>query len=604
MRSTPVLLVLCFLYSSSLLLCQTPDRNVRPIAGIVNGDTVWLDQYSREVGRRAELSKDVHTLSQSDIIEQSWQEIVQMLLFRQEAKRRGIDVTRQEVDSILLRATPDFVKQGVVDDKGRFDARLLHAMATNPDSLIAARAPNMKADAQKKQAAQLKGSMDELRGRIAYITLVDRLKQQVTSSFKVDSTKLHDRFIELATTAVAEMIYMPCPSIESLPTEAEIEAYHKAHSDKYFSAKEMRRLAILKWPLVAAHLDSVQVLKNTVAWVADINKANSKAKKDTLWNSVASTVASGITTLHPDSTAHQVFYNECKSKKPGTAVGPILHTSGVHVLFIDSLITVKGRKDKIYSIRVVITDITPSKQTVDSTFAEVQTAADMYDGGTMLGDIATKFNKQIDISPFFGKGDKIYDSYRLVDAAFETQLGAACPAVVLPDHGAIVGVVIDSIPPGPLPAEAVLEQIVAEMQVELSCKSIEKTVKSYAGIVTMLEGGTMMIPESPKGSTILRDVTVTMDGYIGENIVDPFAGRVICSIVRPGLMDAFRGDAGWYIVNVKSVQHPTAEDYPLYLLANGEMLTGEQRNDYWDAWANENMRKAQIQDFRWQYFRY
>jgi hypothetical protein len=155
-----------------------------------------------------------------------------------------------------------------------------------------------------------------------------------------------------------------------------------------------------------------------------------------------------------------------------------------------------------------------------------------------------------------------------------------------------------------MPLDAAISSVRSDMQRELACKSIESVVKGYAGIVVVLEDGRMLVPEPPKGATILRDVTVTMDGLIGESIVDPLAARAICGSVATGLMDPFRGDAGWYIVNVKSVTRARDEEFPMFMKVNGPGLIDGQRSAQWEAWKSKLIKQSVIEDRRWMYFRY
>ncbi|MBI2794218.1 MAG: SurA N-terminal domain-containing protein [Ignavibacteria bacterium] len=600
--SISVLLIQLVTLSGASANAQTPQQ--RPYAGIVNGDTIWLDDFSREVGRKAELYETVGSMNPSDIMEQTWNEIVMAVLLRQRAQTAGLTPTPAEIDSVLLSATPDFVMRGVVDDKGRFDKPLLLAMALNPDSLVEARGQKLTAQQRTEQAGQLKASMSELRSKVGHQLMLKRLKDKVTDTLVVDTTALRKRYQETSTTALVDLLYFPCPNITQEPTRPELEAYFESHSPNYTTTTEMRRMAMLTWPLVAAPVDSNLFLANIKAWIELLNKAKSAHETDSVWNEVASTIASGSTTLHPDSATHKQFYEACQGKKKGTAVGPFILSSGVHVLLVDSVFSEKGKKGKRIAIRVAITDIPPSKETVDSTLREVEVAVDMYDRGTVLNELATKFHKQIVFTPFFNSDTKIYDSYRLVDVAFQAHVRAATEPVDASALGIVFGVVTDSIPPGPLPLDAAVASVKADMQRELACKSIESVVKGYAGIVAVLEDGRMLVPEPPKGATILRDVTITMDGLIGESIVDPLAASVICGSATSGLMNAFRGDVGWYVVNVKSVSKARDEEFPMFMKANGQGLVDEQRSAYWEVWKSTLIKQSVIEDRRWMYFRY
>ena len=54
------------------------------VAGVVNGDTVWLELYSREVGRRVQLYMQTRALSASDVLQSTWLDMVDDILLWQE----------------------------------------------------------------------------------------------------------------------------------------------------------------------------------------------------------------------------------------------------------------------------------------------------------------------------------------------------------------------------------------------------------------------------------------------------------------------------------------------------------------------------------------
>ena len=59
-----LILVLASAHATAQLLPQQPQK--RLVAGVVNGDTVWLDEYSREVGRLTEYSSQRGAVDPSD----------------------------------------------------------------------------------------------------------------------------------------------------------------------------------------------------------------------------------------------------------------------------------------------------------------------------------------------------------------------------------------------------------------------------------------------------------------------------------------------------------------------------------------------------------
>ena len=576
----------------------------RPVAGIVNGDTVWLDDFSREVGRRAQLNQMGGDRTPSDVIEDTWRSMVRSLLIRQHAKELGVAVNKADIDSILLEDTPEFVQQGFVDENGRFDVDLLKAMMSNPDSLVDARATGASAESIAEQKRQIRQSMAGLYAQIGSQLVVQRLGERIKAQAVIDSSRLYSRYEDAATTANVDVIYMPCGDSPEAPDYEVLEAYYQARQDEYTSDRELRRLAVMTWPFEASPVDSTLMLNNILSFVGLLNSAASPQHRDSIWNEVASTVPAGATRLHPDSVSHEGFYSFLEGTSVGSAVGPIIHPTGVHVMLVDSVLTPKGASDTVYAIRLIITDVEPSRETVDSTLKEVNTALEMYENGRVLGEIAQTFRKEIQLSPYFGPDNKLYESYRLADAAFEAQVTQMLQPVDSPERGAVLGVVIDSVPPGPLPFEAAEERVLLDWQRETACTSREADMKKIRGIVTLLDDGRMFVGAPITGGTIFRDITVDPTGLIGDQILDPLASKAICNARENGIMGPFRGDAGWYIVNVHYVVKPNRDDYPLYPQLNGEALAEEQRVEHWNQFLDHLTDDANIEDRRYLYFRY
>jgi len=580
---------------------QTPAG--RAYAGVVNGDTVWLDEYSKEVGRKTEYVQQRGNVDPSEIMQQSWNELTQRKLLLRESVRLGLRVTNQDIDSIFLTATPDFIKHGVVDQKGKFDIDLLKAILFSPDSLIKANMKGMPEKEQAQELLQLKASVSQWREIIGLGATEARLRKALTDTVTLDTALVKPRFREAATSATADIIYVPCQTNLPAPSVSEMESFHKANPQEFMSAQPMRRLAYLAWPMTAAPIDSALVLQNVTRFVSLMNGARNARTRDSLWMSVAGTTSSGGARLSPDSTAHSSFYALVKGKKAGTTVDPIRHASGVHVMFVDSLLHQKGKKLPDIKVRVIVTQIEPSRQTIDSILKIVDEASSLYDQGLELGAIAGRFGRTIELSPWFTDDDKIFGSYRLGDIAFKTQLAAACDPIDTPEKGVVLGVVVDSIDAGPMPFDAATSRIAMLMNRQRGCDARRDLMKTIMGLTTRLDDGVMFIAENPKGASIMRGVTV-QSGFIGEELYDPTAAKEVLAKPLPSLYGPFLGDLGWYIVNITSAVRANDAEFPMWLELRSEDLLQERKQARWDEYLESLRKNATIEDNRWYFFRY
>lgn len=593
-------IVLASVHATAQLL---PQQQKRLAAGTVNGDTIWLEEYSREVGRLTEYASQRGNVDPSDIMQQAWMDLVNRRLMLQEATRRKIDLPLREVDSILLNAPPDFVKRGLVDEKGKFDRALLSAMLYNPDSLIKVNAARLSAQQRADERAQLGASIAQLRERIGLMELERRLRSSLAASVPFDTTGLRKRFEDAATSATADVILVPCRKDLPQPSVSELKAYHASHASDFSTSKPMRRLALLSWPMQAAPVDSTLFLNNVKNFVGLLNAARTSRQRDSTWKSVAVTTSSGALRLSPDSAEHALFYAAVKGKKSGTAVGPILHPSGAHVLLVDTVHAAKPHARSI-SVRVIVSEIEPSRQTIDSILTIVDDAADLYDSGLEFGAIAGRFGRTIEMSRWFTEDEKLFGSFRLVDVAFNTQVASACDPIDTPERGIVLAIVTDSVPAGPLPFEAAVPQIADAINRQRGCAERLPIAKSVKGLASRLDDGRLMLAENVKEAQIARGLSVFADGMIGEVLYDQTAAREILAKPVPDLYGPFLGESGWYVVNITGVVKANPEEFPMWLELRKEDLEQEQRAAAWDKLQASLRDTAAITDNRWMYFRY
>ena len=590
--------------TSQVLAPAQPNQEKRLIAGVVNGDTVWLNEYSREVGRITEMASQRGHVDPSDLMQQAWTDVVRRRLMLQESTRRGIVLELREVDSVLLEATPDYIKRGIVDEKGRFDKGLLYAMLYAPDSLIAVNTPGMNASDRTNERAQLNASIAQLRERIGLIEMESRLRASLAKEFQFDTTDLRQRYREVATSATVDVILFPCVTNLPAPSVSELQAYYKAHSADFTSPLPMRRLALLSWPMTAAPIDSALFLDNVRSFAKLLNGARKKQQRDSLWMSVASTTSSGETRLSPDSASHEQFYALVKGKSVGTAIGPIAHRTGVHVLLVDTIFSKKSKHPHEISVRVIISEIEPSRQTIDSILTQVDEAAEMYERGMEFGAIAGRYGRAIESSPWCTSSEKLYGSFRLVQVAFKTQVAAACDPIDTPDRGTVLAVVIDSVPAGPMPFEAAIPRVADAINRKRGCDERSEQAKNARGLTTRLDDGTMFIAETIPEAQIARGLEVHSDGMIGEVLLDPTAAREILAKPKPDIYGPFLGESGWYVVNITGVIKANSEEYPMWLEMRRADLEAEQRESQWLSFVKKLQATAAIEDSRWVYFRY
>jgi hypothetical protein len=580
-----------------VLFCLSPALGQEGIVGIVEGDTIWLNDFAREVGRKVELHALAGSKTGSDIIEETWQQMVSDVVIHHEARRRGMGASRADVERVLLEETPDYVKRGVVDEKGRFDKNLLKGMLTDLDSTVRALGKGRSREAIERQTSQMRETVEKLVQLTTLQIEQRRLKETIRAEATIDSGAIQEKLAHWTRSVRADVIYMPCGDYGQEPNESELRAWYDAHTEDYRTTKPLRRLTFLSWPIVPTHNDSSRSLQEAQRFAQALKSVKGPGQRDSMWYEAGATFRSGTAVLHADSAAHRPQYEALEGKAVGDVVGPIQGSDGLHLLLVDSIIG-----DVIHS-RVIILPFQPSQETVDGTIDEILKATSTVKDLPSLRSMAEERGLRLERSPYFTADEKVFDSYLLVDKAFSVPLNGFLGLVDTPERDIVLAVVSDTMPPGVLPFEAARPRIVQDVMKFNACKSREKDARKQRAIVTLLEGGRMFISVRADDATFLRDAAIDASGLIGESILDPLAARIITNS-SAGLVGPFLGDAGWYTISIIDVTYLEGAQLEAFRSANVEMLADQQREDHWLRWLESLKQSVRIDDRRWQYFQY
>ena len=197
----------------------------------INGEPVRMEEFNQTVAqmtRQLQAERALQPGEDSYIREQAWQTIVRNKLLEQEARRRGLTATPEEIKMALRVSPPEFIVQsGAFNTNGQFDYRKYLAELDNPNSqlpwaqveaLVAQNLPMQKLQEQVVAAAKV--SEGDVRDR--YMLQNDNLKfrfaQFQPDSFPVDTTRIGG---------------------------ADIESYYKAHPSEFTGPEEVKVTVIL-----------------------------------------------------------------------------------------------------------------------------------------------------------------------------------------------------------------------------------------------------------------------------------------------------------------------------------------------------------------------
>ncbi|MGH7682547.1 MAG: SurA N-terminal domain-containing protein, partial [Candidatus Eiseniibacteriota bacterium] len=112
----------------------------RGIVAKINGEPIRLETYTQLVTQmtgQVTTQRPLQEGEDSYIREQAWSQLIGSKLMEQEAKKRGIEVSPDEIKAAIRISPPDFLMQApVFQTDGKFDYKRYLSELDNPDSRL------------------------------------------------------------------------------------------------------------------------------------------------------------------------------------------------------------------------------------------------------------------------------------------------------------------------------------------------------------------------------------------------------------------------------------------------------------------------------------
>ncbi|TAE27171.1 MAG: hypothetical protein EAZ92_09755 [Candidatus Kapaibacterium sp.] len=250
--------------------------------GEVNGEKIMYAEFERRVKEQAEVARQQNPnqedFDEAPVREQVWNDMVDEILLRQEAKKLGITVSNDEILDVLLENPPDVLRRPFTDSVGRFNRDMYLEYVTNPD-LIAQRG-------SAEQAANFKKYLVRIEDAIRLDKLQNNMRAAVGSAFgAIDPLYVQNRFTTDNSTLDADILQLNANLISDSAVTVgaeEIANYYKAHESSY-KQKAVRKLNYAILPILPSQADSQRVQKRLERMMGDLNTAQTPGQRDTVF---------------------------------------------------------------------------------------------------------------------------------------------------------------------------------------------------------------------------------------------------------------------------------------------------------------------------------
>ena len=207
--------------------------------GHVNGEPItygeFQEVYRNLYQRQQQESGAVSSSDNADIEDQAWDQIVMDRLIHQELRRRGIEITENEIrQAARFAPPPEFYQYELFQTDGQFDLEKYHQFLSSAS-----------ADPQLLQ---------DLENYYRRILPRNKLFQQIASSVVLTDGDLWRRYREQHQTASMDYVLLDPQRVvtdaEVTVTDADVAAYYNEHRSDFErpARAEVRIVAVDQWP--------------------------------------------------------------------------------------------------------------------------------------------------------------------------------------------------------------------------------------------------------------------------------------------------------------------------------------------------------------------
>lgn len=566
--------------------------STRGVLAEINGQALTLSAYSQAVSRatqnRQEQSQDELTDQQiAQIREQTWNQLVGVLLVEQEAKRRKIDVTDEELASFLRQYPPDELRQ-IADFQtdGQFDYnKYLAAMGnTQPQATQFWRAVEASYRPQLRQS---------------------KLQQQIISTVRVSDDEVKDFFHKTHDAIRMEFLMVDVANFlqkAGTPTDEQLQQLYDQEKYRYLRFERVK-LELAVWNRVPSQADKdwarqqLEDVRQQILAGADFAEMAEQHTMD-----ASGTTSGGDLGWFGKGAMVGPFETAAFALKPGEMSGIVETQFGFHLIKMEERRPSEADKtQEEIRVRHILIKPMPSQATSDSLLHQaLDFAASARAGDTAFTQAAVAAAGGTWYQPApVQRADNVAMVGPIPDVkawAFNAHPGDICDPI---DDGGryIVAKFVEKRAKGPAPFDEVKAQV---QQRWLTIRSRELAKPTADSLYALAKAGTVMKDLAKPGvATLTTTGLVTRNNSIQPVGKSPmFMGAAFTLTEEQPWSDVVPLDNGWAFIHLlESQPADIAGLAPKRDSLAGEILRGKQSNAF-NVWVSDLFEQADIVDYR------
>jgi len=569
---------------------QADAQGPKGVIAKVNGEPIRFQDFNQLYNQMVQQLTSQRVMQEGEdsyVREQAWQQIVRAKLMEQEARRRHIQVTPDEIKAAIRLMPPDFLMQApVFQTDGQFDYRKYVSELDNPNSQLP------WAQVEAYVAANLPGQ---------------KLQDEVVAAAKVSDGDVRDRFLLQNEKIDVHFIgFAP----DSFPVDttriggADIETFYKAHPELFVGPTKSKVQVLLiprapGAPDFAAAKERLQGIVDQIR--AEPDSFESFART---YSEIGSAAAGGNVPGEPYSDEMRpIFRNGLRNVKEGQLSDILQEERSVHVFRVDKRHPDKDTGRERIKYHEIALRVQPGAEAIRAAREQVNSyAKEAKREG--VSAVATKHGLRTFQSDFFVEGqsgNQLFERYPDMEIwCFTAKVGEISRPIPT-EAGWYLYQILAHRDAGVPPLEAVEKEAKVALIHSLKTAKAEEAAKQARA--ALVAG--MSLQDAAKRYRAFASgeaKAVTRNGYVTGLGRDPKSVGTLFALPEKTWSPVLSSQAAVFLAYIDNHPAPSEEEFQKQAGTIRTSLLNERRQVVFVEWMHDLRRRAKIVDYRENFF--
>ena len=570
----------------------TNDSQTGPkgVIAMINGEPIRYQEYNQLYTQMVQQLTSQRTMQEGEdsyVREQAWQQIVRAKLMEQEARRRHIQVTPEEIKAAIRLTPPDFLmKAPVFQTDGQFDYRKYLSEVDNPNSQL---------------------PWSQVEAYVAANLPAQKLQDEIVTAAKISEGDVRDRFL-LQNDKID--IHFVAFTPDSFPVDttriggADVESYYKAHPELFIGPAQTR-VQVMLVPRAPSESDfsagkeRLQGILDQIRAEPDSFEAFARS-----YSEIGSAAGGGNVPGEPYTTEMRpVFVKGLRDVKVGQISEVLREERSLHIFRVDNRHPDKTTGRERIKYHEIAIRVQPGPEAIRAA-REMVTSYTKEAKRSGVAAVATKHGLRTFQSDYFSEGqsgNSLFERFPDIELwCFQAKVGSISRP--LPSEvGWYVYQILDQRKAGLRPLESVEHEARLALIHSLKTAKAEEAAKQARAAI--LAG--MSVGDAAKRFRAVQSgeaKAVTRNGYIASLGREPKSVGTLFALPAKTWSPVLTSQASVLFAFIDAHAAPTEEEFQKEEATLRQNMLNERRQVAFVEWMQDVRRRAKIVDYRENFF--